>query len=80
MLKREYSIVIFDGPALQDDKGGTQIARIMDGVILVVEAENTRWEVAQHAKERLLEAGANILGVVLNKRRFYIPDWLHKML
>ena len=80
MLKREYSIVIFDVPALQDDKGGTQIARIMDGVILVVEAENTRWEVAQHAKERLLEAGANILGVVLNKRRFYIPDWLHKML
>lgn len=79
-LKREYSHVIFDVPALQDHEDGAQLASVMDGVILVVEAERTRWEVAQQAKDRLIEARANVLGVVLNKRRFHVPEWLYKTL
>jgi Mrp family chromosome partitioning ATPase len=36
----------------------------VDGVISVVEAEKTKWEVAEEAKERLKAAGARILGGV----------------
>jgi uncharacterized protein involved in exopolysaccharide biosynthesis/Mrp family chromosome partitioning ATPase len=79
-FKREYSHVIFDIPSLQNNAAGAQLAGIMDGVILVVEAESTRWEVAQQAKERLLEARATMLGVILNKRRLYVPEWLYKTL
>jgi capsular exopolysaccharide synthesis family protein len=79
-FRREYSHIIFDVPALQDNAAGAQLAGAMDGVILVVEAESTRWEVAQQARDRLLEASANVLGVILNKRRFYLPEWLYKTL
>ena len=38
-LKREYSHIIFDLPAVQEHSPAMQIAGLMDGVILVVEAE-----------------------------------------
>jgi Mrp family chromosome partitioning ATPase len=47
------------------------------GAILVVEAKYTRWPVMQNCKDRLVSSGANILGVVLNQRRYYIPSFLY---
>jgi uncharacterized protein involved in exopolysaccharide biosynthesis/Mrp family chromosome partitioning ATPase len=79
-LKREYSHIIVDLPSVRDHGPAMQIAGLMDGVILVVEAESTRWEVASRAKEDLLQANSKILGVILNKRKMHIPDWLYKTL
>jgi len=79
-LKREYSHIIFDLPSVQEHSSAMQIAGLMDGVILVVEAESTRWEVANSAKEDLLQADSKLLGVILNKRKMHIPDWLYKTL
>jgi hypothetical protein len=47
-------------------------------VILVVESERTRKRTAMWAKEQVEGAGGKLLGVVLNKRKYYIPDWLYK--
>ena len=78
--KRQYRFVVFDIPAVSEDSSAVHLASLVDGVILVVEAERVRWQVAQRAKERLLEAKANVLGVVLNKRRFPVPGWLYRTL
>ena len=51
-----------------------------DGVVLVVRAEKTRWEVAQSARERLENGKSNILGVVLNDRKLHIPGWIYRRL
>jgi len=48
--------------------------------VIVVQAENTRWEVAQSAKERIKNAKVNLLGVILNRRKMHIPDWAYKIL
>lgn len=56
------------------------LAPKLDGVILTVRAESTRWEVAEAAKRRLEQAGANIIGMVLNRRQMHIPDWLYYLL
>ena len=79
-LKREYSHIIFDLPAVQEHSPAMQITGLMDGVILVVEAESTRWEVAGRAKEDLLQSNSKLLGVILNKTKKHIPDWLYKTL
>ena len=52
----------------------------MDGVVIVIEAGKTREQVAVRAKKELEEAGGKVLGVVLNKRKFYIPEWIYKRL
>ena len=79
-IRNEYSHIIFDLPALWTDASPIHIATAMDAVILVIEAGHTRWEVAQRAMDRLTEASVHVLGAVLNKRRYYIPEWLYRRL
>jgi len=52
----------------------------VDGVVLVVEAEETKWRTAGHVREQIERVGGNILGVVLNKRRYHIPQSVYKYL
>ena len=49
-------------------------------MVLVLEAGKTRKQVAVRAKQELEEAGGKLLGVVLNRRKFYIPEWIYKRL
>ncbi len=79
-MKKNYRFIVLDLPAVNEASWTIRLARLCDGVCLVVEAERSRWEVAQNTKEQLLTSKANVLGVVLNKRRFHIPEWLYKTL
>ena len=82
-LKRwtgEYKVVVFDMPPVWDPGFSARLASQVDGVILVVEAEKVRWEVAKQAKEFLGQTNANVVGAVLNKRQFHIPEWMYKRL
>ncbi len=79
-MKIQADWVLFDSPPLHSYSDSFALARKVDGVVLVVQAEKTRWEVAQESKERLENNGGRILGAVLNKRRFHVPQWLYKSL
>ncbi|HYD65701.1 hypothetical protein [Azospirillum sp.] len=79
-LRAGFDMVVVDAPASSGVFDGILLAGHMDGVVLVVEAEETRAPVAAHLRDELEEAGATILGVVLNKRRFHIPKFLYRWL
>ncbi|MHC4752286.1 MAG: GumC family protein [Planctomycetota bacterium] len=79
-MRTRYRFVVIDVPAAHEVSWAVRLAGLCDGVVLVVEAERLRWEVAQNTKEQLLNSNANVLGVVLNKRRFHIPEWLYQTL
>jgi len=79
-IKKDYRFVVVDLPAVNEASWAVRLARLCDGVGLVVEAERSRWEVVQRTKELLVNSNANVLGVVINKRRFYIPKWLYRTL
>lgn len=78
LWRKEYSFVVFDWPALNETTAGMRMAGMMEGVILVIEAERTRWEVVQRPGDMLMHARIKVCGAVLNKRRFYIPGWLYR--
>jgi len=69
-----------DSPPVIPFNDATRICEVTDGVVLVVESERTRSEVVDHALDRLKSAGAEILGVVLNKREFHIPKGIYRFL
>lgn len=79
-VKKPYSFVVIDLPALSQASFVPRLSGLCDDVVMVVEAERLRWEVVRRAKEQLAKSQANILGVVLNKRRFHIPPWLYQTL
>jgi len=76
----EFGYIVIDCPAVWRSNVPTRIATVAEGVILVVEAERVRVQIVERTKERLEEVNARILGVVLNKRRFYIPSWLYRQI
>lgn len=76
-LGAHYRFVVIDGEAVYANADSLAIAPLVDGVILVVCAEQTRWEVAQAAAQRLAQAGGRLIGSVFNKRKYYMPKWLY---
>jgi Mrp family chromosome partitioning ATPase len=52
-----------------------RLARYMDMVMVVVESEKSDRDVVQRAVNMLTETRANV-GVVLNKRKQYVPKQL----
>jgi len=76
--KRHYSFILLDSaPALRS--GQTRnISSKVDGVIVVVEANRTRWQVVSELKRQLESDEARLIGTFLNKRRFVIPKWVYR--
>jgi len=72
-----YDLVIVDGASGADQPDLSVSASAFDGVIVVLECERTRWEVAQHFESRLNAAAASMVGTVMNKRKYYIPKSLY---
>ena len=77
-LKQKFDLVLLDSPSVMLSSDGVALSRNADGVVLVVEAEKTRWQVAGNAAEKINSQGGTILGVVLNKRRYPIPEFFYR--
>lgn len=73
-----FSYVLVDTPPVSECAESLVYGRVADGVILVLEAHATRREAARRVKESLEGANVRLLGVVLNKRTFPIPEALYK--
>lgn len=75
-LRKEYDyIVIASGPV----KDATDLLTIGDSVtktFLIVEAAKTRRAVARYSLGLLNTYGFGKVGLILNKRIFYVPNWL----
>jgi Mrp family chromosome partitioning ATPase len=79
-LKGRYHYIILDAPPLIPYIDSTVLAEHTDGCVIVVEANETRSEVLEEATERLKPYQDKILGIILNKREFHIPQWLYRLL
>ena len=79
-MRDQFDYVILDSPPALLFSEFRVLCSKADGVVLVINSQKTRRQVALKAKKELEEAGAKLLGVVLNKRRYYIPNRIYKML
>ncbi len=79
-MKGHADWVLLDVPPVNEFNDAMALCQAADGAVLVVQAEKTKWEVALRAKQRLDDARVNVVGVVLNKRRYYVPGWVYRRL
>ncbi len=75
-----YDYVVLDAPPLLGIPECRVLCAKVNGVVLVIESGRTRRQVALSAKKQLEEAGGKLLGVVLNRRRYYIPEFISRRL
>lgn len=66
-LREQYDYIILDCPPVQSVSDVLMVSRHCDGVVYVVEAERMQSNSVMTAVGRLLQAKAQITGVVLNK-------------
>lgn len=77
-LRTEFDYVLVDAPPLTHYADAITLGRLSDGVVLILEANATRREAALAVTENLHASKIRILGAVLNKRTFPIPDSLYR--
>jgi capsular exopolysaccharide synthesis family protein len=79
-LKDSFDFAIFNSSPVNKYSDTAALATHLDTAILVMRAEATKWDGLERAKILLEKAGIPILGVVMNRRRYYIPRFLFKRL
>jgi capsular exopolysaccharide synthesis family protein len=78
--RKNVDFVILDTAPVLSNPDSLAICSKVDGVIIVIAHGKVRRQAAQRLKAILENAGANLLGVVVNRRPHYIPDWIYRWL
>lgn len=79
-LAQDFDLVIVDTYPATLTTDNFLLFHKIDGVVLVVEAERVRWQVVKQVKDRIQNQGGNILGVILNKKDYHIPDFIYNQI
>lgn len=79
-LRGEFDHLLIDTPPIHSYADAILLGQLTDGIILVVSSNSTRREPARIAKQNLEAANIPLLGAVLNKRTFPIPEALYRKL
>jgi capsular exopolysaccharide synthesis family protein len=79
-LRKEFDYVLVDAPPLNEYSDAIALGQIADGLVLVLEANATRREAALRIADTLRATQIRVLGAVLNKRTFPIPEGLYNRL
>lgn len=79
-LREKFEYVLIDAAPVGAYPECAVLCDKVDAAILVVRFGSTRREVVRIARDVITRAGGKILGVVLNRRRFPIPEFLYKRL
>jgi len=66
VLRKNFDRIIIDTPPITAVTDAAVLAKIVDGVVLVIRANRTVRYVAKNGLKQLKGVGAHLLGVVLN--------------
>lgn len=76
-----FDYVICDGCSIMSSSSALRDIKHFTAGLLVIECEKTRWEVLQIAEDKVKKTGGPTrLGVVFNRRKYYIPSIVYKFI
>lgn len=80
-LSIHFEHVIFDGSSVMASSMALRDIKNFSSALLVLECEKTRSEVLQIAEDKIKKSGGpTTIGVVFNKRKYYIPSSFYKLI
>ncbi len=79
-LRMTFDSILIDCPALRESNDLLSVAPFVDGIILVVEAGKTRRDQIVNAEKTIEFARGRLLGHILNKRSYAVPEWIYRRL
>ena len=79
-ITNKYDYIFIDSSPLLVSSDSLSLAIASDTTFLVIQANETQWEVAEKAKRYLQDSSCSIAGVILSRVLHYIPQWIYKRL
>ena len=79
-LRKYFELIVLGGDGVLTGGASSAFSDLVDGIILVAEAERTRVPVARKTKRTIEENGGKVVGAILNRRKLHIPDWIYRLL
>ncbi len=79
-LRAQYHYVLIDCAPINETQDAVRLASLVDGIVLVVEANRTKKDQILYAERSIESAKGRVLGHVLNKRTYAIPAWFHHLM
>jgi uncharacterized protein involved in exopolysaccharide biosynthesis/Mrp family chromosome partitioning ATPase len=76
----ESQFVVVDFPPMSRPAATLNVLSQVDGVLLVVQAEQSATEAVARAIRQIERAGGKIVGLVLNRTQLPVPSWIRKLL
>lgn len=76
----EFDLILIDCPSMAESTLSGELSRCVDGYVAVVGAGKARRQNLDDLRAVLKDVGAPLLGYVLNRRRYPVPRWLHRLL
>ncbi len=76
--RERFQFIVVDSAPVTLYAETLALAKQIEAVVLVVNSGVTRWEVALSCRKQLQRVNPRLLGVILNQRKFYIPEWIYQ--
>jgi Mrp family chromosome partitioning ATPase len=79
-VKDLFDVILIDTPPVLQHADAIAATAVVPNVVLVIEAGRTRYEMLDRVRSELSDAGATIVGNILNKHKRFIPGWIYRAL
>jgi Mrp family chromosome partitioning ATPase len=79
-LRVSFDNILIDCGSVTNSTDAAMVGSSVDGVVIVVNAGESRRDEILNAQRMIETAGGKFLGFVLNKRRYPVPEWLYRRL
>jgi Mrp family chromosome partitioning ATPase len=80
VARQRFAFVVIDSTPATGAGHSLSLCAKVDGVVLVVAASSTRSEAARMVTEKIQSVGGRVLGIVVNRRRRYVPRFIERLL
>jgi len=78
MIYEKFDYLIIADHSVSGSSKACALWSKVDGIIMVILSGKTRRQIAIKAKETMEDTGGKLLGVVLNRRKYYIPESIYR--
>jgi Mrp family chromosome partitioning ATPase len=75
---QRYDTVLIDAPPIIGSPETPPLSALADGIVVVVHCGKTKREIVQRSLGLIGQFDGNVLGVVLNRKKYYIPDFVYR--
>ena len=75
---QRFDTVLIDAPPVVGSPETPPLSAHVDGVVVVVHTGKTKREVVQRSLSIIGQSDGKVLGVILNRKKYYIPDFIYQ--